>query len=751
MKRSVVFFLAIFLSLGLSHAAGPRVPSLKPDPPASPHIAPRDEENLRAVFDAIDQRNYELADALRTRISDPIASSLANWAYLRGVPEDEILMEEVDAFLDAHFGWPNSWTLQNKIEDSFTDETPSNEIFAFFDGREPVSGEGRLHLARAYLSTGARELATAEIRKAWIDEDWSTREERDILNRYGNFLTPEDHWAKADRQLFEIHATATRRLIDYLPAERREEALTRIAFLRSDVNGKTIYANLPPNSQNDAGVLHAAVRYHRRNGLESEAIRLAGRAPIEATELRNPDAWYTERSRLARWALKNARFEDVYVLSAYSGLDGGADFAGAEFMAGWSALRFLNDPDRAKAHFAFMSANVGSPISRAKAEYWLGRAYAAAGELDSAQQHYRVAAAYPYTFYGQLAIKVLGEQIPQTSFPDPIEPDPVAQNIFTQRSLVKAMHILAEIDEDLHFDRFARALDDQLQSVGEVQAFYDLVASQRKTYLAVRGAKVARNNGVELPSVIYPMYHVPETAAQYAEKSLILGLSRQESEFNPRAYSSARARGIMQLLSSTARITARKEGLPYSTARLMDDPSYNMVLGAAHLSHLLERFEGSYIMVLGAYNAGSRRVDDWIETYGDPRDPDVDPIDWIEMVPFAETRNYIMRVTENTQVYRSRLDGLPLGKRILEDITRGGGYASAIGINPPSPRLMIQASLSDPEPSFGQSALNIPTQKTRAEEIFDDLDFPLLHTVSMDEEDERPAMDLTLEEPTAGQ
>ena len=185
---------------------------------------------------------------------------------------------------------------------------------------------------------------------------------------------------------------------------------------------------------------------------------------------------------------------------------------------------------------------------------------------------------------------------------------------------------------------------------------------------------------------------------------------------------------MMQLLASTAEITARKEGIPYSTARLMDDPNYNFLLGAAHLNHLLDRFNGSYIMVLGAYNAGARRVDQWVETYGDPRDPNVDPIDWIEMVPFSETRNYIMRVTENTQVYRTRLEGEPLGHGILADITRGGGTATAIGANPPSPRLMVQASLTEPEPTFGVNALNIPQQRTRAQEIFEGLEFPPLHT-----------------------
>ena len=738
--RRTLFALSVGLTgLGITGAdAAPRVPSVKPPAPQSPYISKVDEARLRGVFDALERRQYDLAGTLKSQVEGPVAKSVAQWAYLRS-SADDISPLEIDAFLDRHDGWPNDWTLRNKAEEEFDDDTPPEVIFAFFDGREPLTGEGQLQLARAYLATGKREEALREIRAAWIDNNWSAREERMVLDRYGAYLTPEDHWAKADRQLFDIRATDTKRLLDLLPADRRREAEARIALLRLDPNGLAIYRSLPQDSRTDSGVLHAITRYHRRRGDDSDAIAYAGLAPLDAEELRDPNTWYYERARLVRWCLKNARFEDAYILSAYSGLDEGVDFAEAEFMAGWIALRFLNQPERAKAHFAFLGSGVTSPISLSRGEYWLARAYDAAGEQDRARHHYLQAAAFPYNFYGQLAIEALGEDAPRLPFPEKTEIDAADLTIFESRPMAQAMHILSEVGESLHFDRFARALDDELESVGEVQAYYDLVIGERKTYLAVRAGKVARNKGIELPSVIYPLYHVPDEAARYVEKPLILGLSRQESEFNPRAYSRARARGMMQLLSSTAQITARKEGIPYSTARLMDDPSYNLTLGAAHLSHLLERFDGSYIMVMGAYNAGPNRVDQWIETYGDPRSPNVDPIDWIELVPFSETRNYIMRVTENTQVYRARLKGEALGTGILEDITRGGGAPTAIGVTPPSPRLMVQASLTDPEPTFGQNALNIPSRKTLAQEVFEGLRFPPLHDAAIESGDDPEA------------
>ena len=702
-------------------AQPPSPPSLKPPKPANPWVTESDAAILTSVFDAIDKRKYSLANQLRQTPSAPIARSLADWAYLRSSAKD-VTPAAIDRFLDRNYGWPNSELLQRKAEEEFDYNTPISEILSFFDDRDPITGDGRLQLARALLASGNDVAGIAQLRRAWIDHNWSSREEKEILSGYGAYLNSADHWAKADRQLFDIDATITRRLLPYLDADRRAEAEARIALLRADRGATTKYANLPNSSAQDSGVLHAMTRYHRRRGNEPEAVLYASLAPLDRDELRNPERWFYERKLLARWALKTGRFDDAYTLSAYSGLEGGADFAEAEFMAGWVALRFLNDPERAKAHFAFLGTGVTAPISVARGEYWLGRAWAAAGDLRTADQHYRVAAAYPFTFYGQLAIEALGDQAPEIPFPDDLEPDANALTIFEARPLVHAMHILAEVEEPLHFDRFARALDDQIELKGEVSAYYDLVMAERKTYLAVRGAKVARNNGAEVPSIVYPVVYVPETAKRYAEEALILGLSRQESEFNPRAYSSARAKGMMQLIDSTARLTARKEGLPYSSRRLLDDPEYNLTLGAAHLSHLFERFRGSHIMVLAAYNAGPHRVDQWVKAYGDPRTPEVDPIDWIELIPFSETRNYVMRVLENTQAYRARLNGIPLGHQAEEDLLSGGNHMAAIGKEIPAPQLLM-VSLDD---GGGPNIMNRPKRRPLALERYD-LRFPPLH------------------------
>ena len=716
--------------LGWASAQTPPPPTLKPPVPASPWVSKTDEALLRTVFDAMDRRRYSEANMLRAQVQAPVAKALADWVYLRSSRTD-VTLAEIDSFLDQNYGWPNSELLQRQAEDVLEDTMPAGQILAFFDERDPLTGSGHLHLARAFLESGNEAAARAQVRTAWVDYNWSSREERDILSRFGRFLTEADHWAKADRQLFEIQATITERLLPYLPPDRQAEARVRIGFLKGDRNAATLYTQLPNKSVHDSGVLLAATRYYRRLGQEDQAMIYAGLAPLDADSLRNPERWLYERQRLARWALKTGRFEDAYTLSAYSGLESGADFAEAEFMAGWVALRFLNDAERAKAHFAYLGTGVTSPISRARGEYWLARAWAASGDEAMARQHYRVAAAFPFTFYGQLAIDALGKDAPVITFPVDQEPDAAALTVFESRPLVHAMRILAEIGESTHYDRFARALDDQIESPGEVSAYHDLVMEERKTYLAVRAGKVARNNGAEVPSVIFPLYPVPDSAKRFVEEPLILGLSRQESEFNPRAYSSAKARGVMQLLASTARITARKEGLPYSQSRLLDDPAYNITLGAAHLSHLLERFNGSYILVLAGYNAGPNRSDQWIARHGDPRNPNVDPIDWIELIPFSETRNYVMRVIENTNVYRARINNTPLGSQIMTDLLRGGNKRSAVGAVPPAP-MLLEVSF---EEGGGPNILNRPSRRPAALDYVPDENFPPLHGKSVGETD----------------
>ena len=602
---------------------------------------------------------------------------------------------EARAFLDAHPEWPATARIQAFVESRMDDDDPTSAILDFFSVREPRTGDGKIQLARAYLAAGRRDEATALIRDAWINHNFTVSEERRIIAAYGARLTKADHAARIDRLLWDIQVTNARRTFPYLSKKDRRMAEARAALLLRAASAPRLYRNLPKEEQLDSGVLHAAVRYYRRTDEQQYAIALAAEAPANAGDLRNTDRWWTERRLLMQWALKEGRFADAYQVAAEHGGAEGTDFSDAEFVAGWIALRFLGEAERARTHFEAMTGAVATPISLSRGYYWLGRAAAAAGDSAAAQGYYREAANHHYSFYGQLAAEELGGEAVNRPFAAPTTASPADKALFNSRPGVAALRMLSDLDLDYEFMVFAYHVDDQLERPGEYVELAKLANGEGAPHLTVRAGKVATQRGAFAADVSYPTVFVPDEARAFVSPEIILGLSRQESEFNPRAYSRAGARGMMQLIPSTAQITARKEGLPYRRSALLDDPVYNMTIGSAHLSHLLDRFGGSLIMTFAAYNAGAHRVSQWTEDFGDPRTGDVDPVDWIELIPFSETRNYVQRVLENTQVYRARLNDSAIPGRLAADIERGAPKGR-IASGPPSARLTSRAaSLGD--------------------------------------------------------
>ncbi|MEE2692777.1 MAG: transglycosylase SLT domain-containing protein [Pseudomonadota bacterium] len=682
-----VFAAAAFTMLWM--AAAPAVaisatPRIKPPPPGPEFAAPSDLVRLENVQDAISKRDWTRARALARDLSDPVAQSLAQWMYFYA--EDPLVsIPDVDAFLDAHPDWPASTKIQLHAEKRMASNLSPEIVLAFFDTRDPISGEGSLALARAQFATGAREAAELRLREAWVNQNFTVGDEQRLLSQYGRLFTPEDHAARVDRLLWSREVTAARRVFSRLTSSERRKAEARAALLLGAASGPELYRGLDDEDRADPGVMLAAVRYYRRTDSEPIAVMIARQASGDPALLRNPSRWWEERQLLMRWALTEGQYADAYAMAAGHGLEpGGNDFAEAEFDAGWIALRFLNAPERAETHFSALAASVSAPISLSRAFYWLARAAEARGEADIAKARYGQAAEFIYTYYGQLAAEKLGGAAAARGFAPPITPTPEEVARFEARPTVAALRILSDLKADQPFLIFAYQVDDQLDSAGEYVELMRLAERLGATHVTVRAGKVGIGRGAFAPEVAYPLIAVPAEAARFVSPEFILGLARQESEFNPRAFSHAGARGLMQLIPSTAQLTARKEKLRYDRNALLNDPFYNMIIGSAHLSHLMERFNGSLVMTFAAYNAGVNRVDQWVGRYGDPRSPEVDPIDWVEQIPFSETRNYVQRVLENAQVYRSRLSDSAIAGRLAADIEIGGprgraGALAAIG------------------------------------------------------------------------
>jgi len=723
----ITFF--VFAIPTLANAAP--LPRVKPPAPGPQYLSRLDLGKLRIIDSDIKKRNFSRAKAAVPGLNDPIARSLAEWMYFYAeVPN--VSVTEADRFLDLHPDWPSTRRIQAHVERQMPNSTPPDQILAFFDSRDPVTGDGKLHLTRAMLARGDREVAELHLRDAWANDSFSIKEERTILANYAGRLRSEDHVARVDRLLWARQVTAARRLFSQLPSNERRKAETRAALLVGASSGPQLYNSLSDEDRSDSGVMLAAVRYFRRKGEEPRAASIAKSSNVDPTTIRNAGRWWDERQLLMRWALTNRIYSEAYAMAAGHGLKPGTtDFSEAEFNAGWIALRYLGEADRARTHFAALTAAVGTPISLARGRYWMGRASEALGEDNQATLDFQQAATYPYTYYGQMAAEKLGGDALAQAFKNSPPPSEDDRALFNARPAVAALQMLTDLEDARKFLIFSYHIDDLLQNSGEYLALAELASKMDATHVAVRAGKVSVRRKAFAPEVSYPLIFVPDEARKFVPEEVILGISRQESEFNPRAYSRAGARGLMQLIPSTAKITARKERLPYRRSALLNDPIYNMTLGSAHLSHLIDRFDGSWLMTFAAYNAGAGRVNQWIARYGDPRSPSVDPIDWIENIPFSETRNYVQRVMENAQVYRARASGDPIPGHLIRDIERGGPQNRAgtvdgitsIGnliplqpriaaiadpvLNPPTP--IIVPSIS-PDPSDIDTVTSLPTQ-----------------------------------------
>jgi soluble lytic murein transglycosylase len=634
---------------------------------------------LRSAFAESDRGNWIAASRHLSQVTDPAAVKLVTWSRLIS-DNSTATFSEIVAFTDANPGWPRMETLNLRAERALLSYPMSNEdVVEWFSAYGPQTGEGRIRYGKALIELGRASEGAEWIRRAWVENDFSAARQKEILAAYGQHLNTEAQQNRLARLLWERRTSDARTTAALLGQEARALADARIEFISGSSRAQAALSQVPPALRADPGLLYEQVRYERQRGNDHNALPLLLTAPTEPHKLVKPETWWIERRILARKALADGLYMQAYQIAAGSGLSEGVDFADAEFMAGWIALQFLNKPDMAYGHFRKLEAGVSTPISKARAEYWSARAASAAGKQDDADRYFRQAASYPTTFYGQLAKAALASRGEDVKLVLPAQParDDTTLKQFSDRELVRAARILKDMERDRELWAVMLHLSNTLESKAELGALSDLALNFGDRKLSLRIAKNALARNIIIADYAYPTDAMPTWTHRGppVERALVYGLSRQESEFDPNALSPAGARGIMQLMPGTARIVARQVGLPYSAGRL-NDPVYNATLGAAHLGDLVENeFGGSYIMSIAAYNAGSSRVRQWVDRFGDPRSTAVDPIDWIETIPFSETRNYVQRVMENLEVYRGRLDGAPQPIRIDQDLRRHTGPA----------------------------------------------------------------------------
>ena len=631
-------------------------------------LSASESREFTAALKEVERGNKERLDVYARRLTDPLARKIVSWYVLfQGGFGTEF--EAIAAFTKQNPDWPRNIRLLARAEEAMSADLDPAFVIKWFGSREPITMLGKEKLGLALIRAGQKKKGISLIRGVWVDGDMTKDHEATFYRKYRDYLPLDDHRARADRLMWDGQYWPARRMIYKVdkPFAKLIEARTSLRHMRGNVDA--LVAAVPASLQNDPGLIFERLRWRRKKDMESAAELLKG-LPASVPKA---DIWWDERAIQARRMLQKGFISEAYNIAANNGLTPGnaAEHAEAEWFAGWLALQFLGDSKVAVRHFKAMYDAVNFPVSRSRGAYWLGRATEASGDKAAAATWYKTAAAFPTTYYGQLAAGRVtpGEVLrlpPDASVADDIKAR------FDAHELVRAVRMLSAAGESERLYSFIMRIAD-LDSSPDWQVLTARLArlSGRRD-LAIRVAKNSlQDHGHYIaggyPTLVPPS--LPEKASgKKPETSLVLAIVRQESEYDDQAVSYAGARGLMQLMPATARSVAKEVGLGFAPHKLTSDPDYNVMLGQSYLASLIQDFNGYLPLAIAAYNAGPYRVRQWIKLNGDPRDRDVDPIDWIELIPFSETRNYVQRVLENVQVYRRRLADNEVALRLEEDL-----------------------------------------------------------------------------------
>jgi soluble lytic murein transglycosylase len=652
------------------HAALPTPRKPPPAPAAVAATASTSQADTDALENVIELvRKHKPADATQAEaaISDPVARKLAEWIILRS-DDNGASVERYRAFIAANPSWPSQTFLRRRLEAALWDDHREDAtVWAWFENESPVSAKGKFSLARAMLARGDRANAERLVRDAWRNDSMSEDTEDTALDLFGALLTPGDQKARMDLLLYGNEHEAAMRAAKRLGAAQVALAKARIATYRKAANSRALLDAVPHELHSDPGYIFSRIQLLRREEKFAEAAQLMLAAPKDPARLYNVDEWWIERRLMSRKMIDAGERRTAYLIARDAALPARDIYkTEQEFTAGWIALRFLNDPATAAQHFARIGVGSVNPTTLARAGYWQGRAAEASGRSQEARAAYTRAAEQSTSYYGQLARAKLG--LPQIE----LNGVPAARSRGIERlEIVRATQLLYELDErelavPIFADMGENGDPDALVGLGELASRY----GDARNMLLV--GKAALNRGLPFDFYAYPVTGIPpfKSIGPEIERSIVFAIARQESAFNPSVVSPAQAYGLMQVTPDAGRYVCKRAGVGFDLGRMKTDPVYNAALGAAELGGLIEDYRGSYIMTFAAYNAGRGSVKKWVERYGDPRDPKVDAVDWVELIPFSETRNYVQRIMENLQVYRFRFGG---GTRlqIEADLHRG--------------------------------------------------------------------------------
>ena len=542
-----------------------------------------------------------------------------------------------------------------------TDKISPKKIINWFGVDEPLSGYGMLVLGESFIQTGDNEKGIALIKRGWITAELSRDSMKSLSKKYRKYLDSKDYINRADYLAWENKYWDLKTMLPYLPKDYQLLYTARQILMSKSYGVDQAIKNVPQKFKNDAGLNHDRLKWRRKRGRIDSSLEILFSIKNNKDYLVRPDKWWVERAIMTRALIYKNKYETAYKVASQHSLDKGSEFAEAEWLSGWIALSFLNDPILAVDHFNNFYQNVSYPISLARGAYWLGRSYEKIGDKRQSEDWYREATKYLTTYYGQLAfLKINPSQNFELEEQADVKDD--YRKYFYNKELVKITHLLNELNKDKYTKNILRHLaNDNIASGSEILAA-ELATNISRYDFAIQVSKLASYEKRFHNTFNYPIISVPQyvNGRKIPETAFILSLIRQESEFDMRANSHVGAQGLMQIMPYTAKLVAKQAKLPYSKSRLTSDPEYNINLGSHYIAGLILQYDGAYPFATAAYNAGPKRVKHWKKINKDPQKKQIDFVDWVELIPFKETRNYVQRVMENYNVYRYILEKKPI-------------------------------------------------------------------------------------------
>jgi len=627
----------------------------------SKYFSEKDFNYAKQAIKLMEKRNWFEAIKVAKKAKDKSIYNFVQWNHLITTGNTASFFDYKN-FIERNKDYPRMGRVKYLSEHKLSTKIMSpKKIIKYFENEKPLSGYGGIILGESYIAVGETAKGITLIKNGWINADLTKAELKSFRKKYKKYLNNDDHIKRADYLAWENKYWDLKRMLRYLPQDQQLLYTARQLLMSKSYGVDNAINKVPGYLKNDAGLNYDRLKWRRKRGRVDSSLEILTKIKNTQDYMVRPDKWWKERSIIARSLIYKKKFTTAYRLTSRHGLKEGSEFAEAEWMSGWISLSFLNDPVLAVDHFSNFYNNVGYPISLSRGAYWLGRSYEKLGNIDESKKWYKESAKYLTTYYGQLSHLKISPNEP-IILDDLMDVDKTFTEDFYKKELVKVVYLLDELNKDKYTKHILRYLANENIDQGSEVLAAKLATDIGRFDFAIQVSKIASYQKRFHNKYNYPIISTPKmiNKRKIPEAAFILSIIRQESEFDTSANSSAGAKGLMQLMTYTAKTVAKQAKMTYSKSRLTKDPEYNINLGSYYIAGLILEYDGAYPFAIAAYNAGPKRVKYWKKINKNPQKGQIDYVDWIELIKFKETRNYVQRVLENYNVYRYILEQKPI-------------------------------------------------------------------------------------------